>query len=276
MSQDSSTRSDLLAGGQGELGGVIHSEIMMADIMKILAHLTMQNQQLLQRHLQQRQKTAAAAGDRGLQQQMAAGEEGRVEEAGGARERRIVDSSDPLVGKTTAKLERLSGEGRQASLAGSYPGFRVAGQAPVEDVPRRDDQRGEGGTIRGFGPAQESAAMFGVGYGVSGMDSSGFEPTIPVFNGEQDSFSRWKQESFIYSRRYGFDAVFTRADECQDLNVGDPYCPIERLQDEFGVDIVISHLNAWQFLSSALKSGKDRERIINSGTSRDDTERVYR
>ena len=34
---------------------------------------------------------------------------------------------------------------------------------------------------------------------------------------------------------------------------------MERLQDEFGVDIVILHLNAWQFLSSALKSEKDRD-----------------
>ena len=121
---------------------------------------------------------------------MAAGEEGRVEESGGAREGRVVDSSDPLVGENAAKLESLFGEGQQASLAGSYPDFRVAGQAPVEDVPRRDDQRGEGGTIRGFGPARESAAMFGVGHSVSGMDTIGFKPTIPVFNDKQDSFSR--------------------------------------------------------------------------------------
>ena len=31
---------------------------------------------------------------------------------------------------------------------------------------------------------------------------------------------------------------------------------MKRLQDEFGVDTVVSHLNAWQFLSSTLKSGK--------------------
>ena len=101
--------------------------------------------------------------------------------------------------------------------------------------------------------------MFDFGQGVSGMNSSGFKPTIPVFNGKQESFSRWKQESVIYSRLYGFDVVFTRADECQDVNVEDPDCPMERLQDECGVDIVISHLNAWQFLSSALKSEKDRD-----------------
>ena len=47
-----------------------------------------------------------------------------------------------------------------------------------------------------------------------------------------------------------------RADECQNVNVGDPDWPMERLQDEFGVDIVILHLNAWQFLSSTLKSEK--------------------
>ena len=55
MSQDGSTinRSDLPAGGQEELGGVGHSERMMADMMKMLANLTIQNQQLLQQHLQQ-------------------------------------------------------------------------------------------------------------------------------------------------------------------------------------------------------------------------------
>ena len=56
-----------------------------------------------------------------------------------------------------------------------------------------------------------------------------------MFNGKQESFCRWKQEAVIYSRRYGFDAVFTRANECQDVNVRDPDCPMERLQDEFGV-----------------------------------------
>ena len=70
MSQDGSARSDLPAGGQEELGGVHHSERMMADMMKMLANLTIQNQQLLQRHLQQQQQTAAAAGDREVQQRL--------------------------------------------------------------------------------------------------------------------------------------------------------------------------------------------------------------
>ena len=153
----------------------------------------------------------AAAGDRGLQQQMATGEGDRVEESGGARGGRVVDSSSgPLVGDTAGKLESLSSEGRQASLAGSYPDFRAASQAPVEDAPRRDNQREEGGIIRGFDPARESAAMFGYGPGVSGMNRSGFKPTIPVLNGEQESFSRRMQKSVICSRRYGFDAVFTK------------------------------------------------------------------
>ena len=47
MSQDGLARSDLPAGGQEELGGVSHSERMM----KMLANLTIQNQQLLQQHL---------------------------------------------------------------------------------------------------------------------------------------------------------------------------------------------------------------------------------
>ena len=193
MSQDGSARSDLPAGGQEELGCVNHSERVMADTMKMLANLTLHNQQLLQQLLQKQKQnaaaaddrglqpqTAAAAGNRGLQQQMAAGDGGRVQESGGARKGCVVGSSGPLVGEISAKLESFSDEGRQASLAGSYPGFRVAGQAPVEDVPRRNVQRGEGGTIRGFGSAHESAAMFGFDRGVNGMNSSVFKPTIPV------------------------------------------------------------------------------------------------
>ena len=34
-----------------------------------------------------------------------------------------------------------------------------------------------------------------------------------MVNKNQESFSRLKQERVIYSRRYGFDAVFIRADE---------------------------------------------------------------
>ena len=157
--------------------------------------------------------------------------------------------------KTLVKQKSLSGEGRQPSLARSYPGFRVAALAPVENVLRRDGQGEENGTVRGFGPAREFATMFGFGRG-------GFKPTVPVFTGKQESFYRRKQEAVIYSRRYGSDAVFSRANECQDVNAGDPDCPMERLQDEFGVNIVILHLNAWQFLSSALKSEKDRDILL--------------
>ena len=231
MSQDGSARSGLPAGVQEELGDVSHSERMVADMMKMLANLTIQNQQLLQQRLHQnaaaagdrgvQHTTAGAADSRGLQQQMAAGDGGCVQESGGAREGRAIDNRGSLVRETSVKQESLSGEGRQASLAGSYPGFRVAGQAPGEDVLRREGQREESGTVGGFGPARKSAAMFGFGQG-------GFKPIITVFNSKQESFSRWK-EAVIYSRRYGLDAVFTRANECQDVNVGDPDCPMERL-----------------------------------------------
>ena len=40
MSQDGSARSDFPAGGQKELGGVSHYERMVADMMKVLANLT--------------------------------------------------------------------------------------------------------------------------------------------------------------------------------------------------------------------------------------------
>ena len=112
MSQDGSARSDLPAGGQEGLGDVSHSERMMAD-MKVLANLTIQNQQLLQQHLQQtaaavgdggvQQTTAGAVDNRGLQQQMAAGDDGRVQEPGGARNGRVVDSSGPLVIEISVK-----------------------------------------------------------------------------------------------------------------------------------------------------------------------------
>ena len=61
--------------------------------------------------------------------------------------------------------------------------------------------------------------------------------------------------------------LFTRANEYQDINVGDSDYPMERLQDEFGVDIFILHLNAWQFLLSALKSEKYRDIIFRVNTS---------
>ena len=53
MSQDGSARSGPPAGGQDELGGVSHSESMMADMMEMLTNLTMQNQQLLQQQQHQ-------------------------------------------------------------------------------------------------------------------------------------------------------------------------------------------------------------------------------
>ena len=177
MPQDGSAGSDHPAGGQEELGGVSQTERMTADMMKMLVNLTMQNQQLLQQHLQLQRQTEGAADNRGLKRILAAGDGGRVQESSGAQNGCVVDSSGPLLRETSVKLESLSGEGRQASLARSYPGFRVAaGQAPVEDVPRRDGQREESGTISGFGPARESAAMFR-------FDQEGFKPTIPVFNG---------------------------------------------------------------------------------------------
>ena len=68
MSQDgSTTRSDFPADGQEELGGFSQSERMMADMMKMMANMTMQKQQLLQQHLQLQQQTTGAADSRGLQ-----------------------------------------------------------------------------------------------------------------------------------------------------------------------------------------------------------------
>ena len=63
--------------------------------------------------------------------------------------------------------------------------------------------------------------------------------------------------------------MFTRADECQDVDLGDPDCLMEKLQNEFGVDVV-SQFNAWEFLSSSLKPEKDRDiifRVISLGAA---------
>ena len=107
----------------------------MTGMMKVLANLTTQNQQLLQQQLQQQylmpaaggrelqQQTAAAADDRGLQLQLAAGAGGSVEESGGVREEREVDSSGSSVGVAAPRLESLFAEARRASLAESYLGF---------------------------------------------------------------------------------------------------------------------------------------------------------
>ena len=60
--------------------------------------------------------------------------------------------------------------------------------------------------------------------------------------------------------------MFTRSNECQEVSVGDPDCPMETLQDEFGVDIAISPFNAWQVLSSTLNSEQDRDIIFRVNT----------
>ena len=75
MSQDGSARSDPLSGGQEELGGVSHSESMTTDMLKVLANLTMQNQQLLQQQLpkQQLQQAVASYSSKSRQWQATAG-----------------------------------------------------------------------------------------------------------------------------------------------------------------------------------------------------------
>ena len=140
------------------------------------------------------------------------------------------------MGETAVKLESLSGKERQASVAGSYPGFRVAGQALVEDVPCWDGLRGEGGTIRGFDSVRESSAMFGFGKSVSRMNINGFKPMIPVLNGKEESFFRWKHESVIYSRPYGFDAVFAVVSSVQKRFEASAYKQLRRSKPKSAKD----------------------------------------
>ena len=85
-----------------------------------------------------------------------------------------------------------------------------------------------------------------------------FKPTTLVFNGKfngkQESFSRWKQEAVIYSKRYGFDVVFTRANECQDVNVGDPTLKLLEMED-IARSLRSSH-SQWQHLTESYVIGK--------------------
>ena len=111
-------------------------------------------------------------------------EGGRGEESGGARGRGAIDSGssrrrEPAgtadLRTTSYRLEEaMYTRGLQptepvteldrsaTSSAGGCPSSRDANEGvPVEDVPRRDGQWGEGGTVRGLGPARESADISG-------------------------------------------------------------------------------------------------------------------
>ena len=66
------------------------------------------------------------------------------------------------------------------SSAGGCPSSRDASEGvPVEDVPRRDGQWGEGGTVRGLGPARESADISGY-RGVDDFMGGGFKQSVPT------------------------------------------------------------------------------------------------
>ena len=127
---------------------------------------------------------------------------------------------------------------------------------PVEDVPCRDGQWGEGGTVRGLGPARESTDISGY-RGVDDFMGGGFKQSVPTFDGRL--FPRYKQESILFERHYGFESVFTEAGAPRDVNVGDTDVSTARLDAEFGRKAVKMNISAWRFLSSSLKAEADRD-----------------
>jgi len=89
---------------------------------------------------------------------------------------------------------------------------------PVEDVPRRDGQLGEGHTVRGLGPARESTDISRY-RGIEDFMGGGLKQSVPTFDGK--IFPRYKQEAIFFAHHYGFESVFTDAGAQRDVNVGD-------------------------------------------------------
>ena len=170
-------------------------------------------------------------------------EDGRGEESGidGASSRRREPAGTADLRTTSYRLgEAMYTRGLQptepvteldrsaTSSAGGCPSSRDANEGvPVEDVPRRDDQWGEGGTVRGLGPARESADISGY-RGVDDFMGGGFKQSVPTFDGRL--FPRYQQEAILFARHYGFESVFTETAAQRDVNVEDTDVSTARLE----------------------------------------------
>ena len=97
-------------------------------------------------------KSVDAADNRGLQQQMAARDGGRVQESGGARNGRVDDSTGPLVRGTSVKPESLSeddGSGGEGHYGGDstddvfvYAGVGIGyGLDDLDGTPQNEGNR---------------------------------------------------------------------------------------------------------------------------------------
>ena len=143
------------------------------------------------------------------------------------------------------------------SSAGGCPSSRDANEGvPVRDVPRRNGQWGEGGTVRGLGPARESTDISRY-RGIEDFMGGGLKQSVPTFDGK--IFPRYKQEAIFFAHHYGFESIFTDAGAQRDVNVGDINVSTARLEAEFCRKAVKMHLSAWRFLSSSLKAEVDRD-----------------
>ena len=87
---------------------------------------------------------------------------------------------------------------------------------PVEDVLRRNDQRGEDGTIRSFGPERESAAHFRLfdknkfGYFESGGNWRNLKISISTFDcNKKHMFFSYQAQSKMFGSWNGFEKVMT-------------------------------------------------------------------
>ena len=75
--------------------------------------------------------------------------------------------------------------------------------APVEDIPRWDGQRGDGGAAGGVDPRCEYGEQTSHSEGmVRDVFATGLIKQMPIFEGKM--FQRYKQKAILYARRCGF------------------------------------------------------------------------
>ena len=135
------------------------------------------------------------------------------------------------------------------SPAGSYPGSRALEQAPVEDALRRDDQWGEGSTMKDFGPQRECAARFqrfdreNSDHFDSGENWRGLKMPILTFDSDKkDGLLSYQWQVKVFDRGHGFKKVLTR--EQPDVDVMADGANMWSLEARFGYEIVQESMKA--------------------------------
>ena len=130
---------------------------------------------------------------------------------------------------------------------GSYPGSRAAEQVPVENVLRRDDQWGEGDTIRGSGPELESTEHFkhfdcqNSDHFDTGGNRKYLKMSVLTFDSKDASCSY--QTVKMFGRRHDFEKVLTG--------------------EQSDVDVMADGVNIWDVEARfEFKSSREHESLV--------------